>query len=288
MKKIVFTLNLCLLAMIMMAQVPAGFSYQAVVRNSSGEIIANKTVKFQLTILMDSESGTVVYKETHSVPTNNFGLANIKVGMGTKVSGTFDPAVWGNNNHYLKVELDPDNGTTFSLLGTTQLLAVPYAFHAKTVEEDTWGSQVVETDVTLSGNGLTSSPLKIAQQGANVGQVLKWSGSNWLPGDASVGTTSLWQQNGSDIYFNTGNAGIGNQNPSYKLDVTGSGHLTEQLGIGMNPWSEAQLSVMGQYANTAYFINNGSLRTANGLSGEAVGDGGDNRIGVIGYAQNGM
>jgi hypothetical protein len=46
MKKIVFTLNLCLLVIIMMAQVPAGFSYQAVVRNSSDEIVAGKTVKF--------------------------------------------------------------------------------------------------------------------------------------------------------------------------------------------------------------------------------------------------
>ena len=74
-------------------------------------------------------------------------------------------------------------------IGTTQLLAVPYAFHAKTVEEDTWGSQIVTTDVTLNGNGTTSSPLKIARQEANVGQVLKWSGSNWLPGDVSVGVT---------------------------------------------------------------------------------------------------
>jgi hypothetical protein len=50
MKKIVITLNLCLLAMIMMAQVPAGFSYQAVVRNSSGDIVAKQTVKFQFTL----------------------------------------------------------------------------------------------------------------------------------------------------------------------------------------------------------------------------------------------
>jgi len=288
MKKITFTFMILLCLIAVKAQVPAGFSYQAVVRNSSGEIIANQTVKFQFTILRDSESGTPVYQETHSVPTNSFGLANLKVGMGTKVSGTFDPAAWGDNPHFLKVELDPAGGSIFTELGTTQLLAVPYAFHAKTVEDDTWGNQVVATDATLTGNGTNSSPLKIAQQSATNGQVLKWNGTTWLPGDASTGTTSLWQQNGSDIYFNAGKVGIDNQNPLYKLDVTGSVHVTEQLGIGMNPWSEAQLSVQGKYDKAVYFVNNGSSSTAYGLMSDAVGIGGSVRTGVIGYAQNGM
>ncbi|MBW6492936.1 MAG: hypothetical protein K0B15_17270, partial [Lentimicrobium sp.] len=66
----------------MIAQVPAGISYQAVVRNSAGEIVANRTVKFQFSIHRDNESGPVVYKETHSAPTSNFGHVNLKVGMG--------------------------------------------------------------------------------------------------------------------------------------------------------------------------------------------------------------
>jgi hypothetical protein len=44
--------------------------------NSAGEIIASQTVKFQFSILRDSESGTTVYKEPHSAPTNAFGLAD--------------------------------------------------------------------------------------------------------------------------------------------------------------------------------------------------------------------
>jgi len=197
MKKIVFTLNLCLLVIIMIAQVPAGFSYQAVVRNSSGEIVAGKTVKFQFSILRDSESGTVVYKETHSVSTNNFGLANLKVDMGIKISGNFDPSAWGNNNHYLKVELDPAGGSTFTELGMTQLLAVPYAFHAKTVEDDSWGTQTVVSNATLDGNGTTSSPLKIARQSAANGQVLKWNGTIWQPGTDDIGEAFSLPYHGS-------------------------------------------------------------------------------------------
>ncbi|MDD4109117.1 MAG: hypothetical protein PHH93_10400, partial [Prolixibacteraceae bacterium] len=135
MKKITATLTFILFAIIIMAQVPAGFSYQAVVRNTSGEIVANKSVKFRFSILRDTETGTNIYVETQSANTNSFGLANLKVGMGVKVSGSFDPAAWGSNSHFLKVELDPANGTSFSHLGTVQLLAVPYAFHSQTVQE---------------------------------------------------------------------------------------------------------------------------------------------------------
>jgi len=38
-------------------------------------------------------------------------------------------------------------------------------------------------------------------------------------------SSSLWSQNGSDIYYN-GNVGINNTSPSYKLDVNGVGHFS--------------------------------------------------------------
>jgi hypothetical protein len=46
---------------------------------------------------------------------------------------------------------------------------------------DNWGSQVVQTTPTLSGDGTSSDPLTIAQQGATNGQVLKWNGTTWAP-----------------------------------------------------------------------------------------------------------
>jgi len=213
MKKTFITFLWIMLGMSLFGQFPGGFNYQAVVRNTAGEIIANKTVKFRISILQESESGTDVYVETHSVVTGAFGLANLKVGMGTKVSGNLDPSSWGLKKHFLKVELDPNNGNTFSALGTTQLLAVPYAFHAKTVEidkvndadadplneiqilnlsgtvlslskgggsvtlpssgsgGDQWGTQTVVTDATLTGNGTTATPLKVADSGISTAKI---------------------------------------------------------------------------------------------------------------------
>ena len=240
MKRIVFTIAFSLFAIALMAQVPAGFNYQAVVRNSSGEIVANKTVKFRISILQNSGIGTAVYVETHSVPTGNFGLANFVVGLGNRVSGDLDHAVWGNNPHFLKIELDPDNGNSFAHLGTMQLLAVPYAFHAKTVEidkvddadhdptneiqmlslsgmalslsrgggtvtlpaveGDNWGNEYVRTDASLFGQGTSASPLKLSQQSASTGQVLKWNGTSWVPADDIEGSgETAWQTVGDNV-----------------------------------------------------------------------------------------
>ena len=84
MKTFILTSIFFLFAFTLMAQVPAGFSYQAVVRNNSGEIVANKTVKFQFSILQNSATGTTVYKETQSKATNEFGLDNLVVAPGLK------------------------------------------------------------------------------------------------------------------------------------------------------------------------------------------------------------
>ena len=55
------------------AQTPESFNYQAVVKNSSNELIKNQDVSVRISILQDSETGTSVYIETHDVTTSNSG-----------------------------------------------------------------------------------------------------------------------------------------------------------------------------------------------------------------------
>ncbi len=52
---------------------------------------------------------------------------------------------------------------------------------------DNWGTQTVAVGATLSGNGTAANPLNLAQQGATTGQVLRWNGTNWLPGTVTGG-----------------------------------------------------------------------------------------------------
>ena len=106
-------------------------------------------VTFHISILSGASIGQKIYSETHSVITNDFGLANLKIGMGENKSGKFSPNGWGINKHYIKVEIDVNGGNSFVLMGTSQLLSVPYAFHATTAESLT--SAITETDPLFSG-----------------------------------------------------------------------------------------------------------------------------------------
>jgi len=53
---------------------------------------------------------------------------------------------------------------------------------------DDWGTQSIVSDATLAGQGTTAQPLKMAQQSATAGQVLKWDGTTWKPADDATGT----------------------------------------------------------------------------------------------------
>jgi hypothetical protein len=52
--------------------------------------------------------------------------------MGTAVVGSFPSISWENGPYYIQSEVDPSGGTNYTITTTSQLLAVPYALHAKT------------------------------------------------------------------------------------------------------------------------------------------------------------
>ena len=123
------------------------------VRDNGGNILKSQNVSLRISILSGSTSGNIVYSETHAKLTNDFGLVNLEIGNGTVVSGSFSNIDWSSNTYFLKLDIDPNGGSTFTNLGTSQLLAVPYALHAKTVEND----QVDDADADPSNEFQTIS-----------------------------------------------------------------------------------------------------------------------------------
>lgn len=113
---------------------PQQFNYQAVVRDTAGDVLANTLVNFQISILQTTSTGTSVYVETHSATTSTTGLTNFEIGSGTLVSGDFATIDWAGDTHYLQIDADITGGTSYTLLGTSQLVSVPYALHAKTAD----------------------------------------------------------------------------------------------------------------------------------------------------------
>lgn len=131
MKKYINTLIFLVCAFATLAQAPQKFNYQAVARNAQGSVLPNQNVKIRASILDDSANGTSQYSETHSVSTSQLGLFNLAIGGGTIVSGTFSNVTWASGDKYLKIEMDATGGNNFSLVGTSQLLSVPYALFSE-------------------------------------------------------------------------------------------------------------------------------------------------------------
>jgi len=127
------------------AQSPEKMSYQAVIRNAANTLVTNQIIGMRVSILQGTASGTEVYVETQTPNTNTNGLASIAIGEGTSVSGSFSSIDWANGPFFIKTETDPTGGTNYTITGTSQLLSVPYALHAKNT--DSWS---VEVDTTYT------------------------------------------------------------------------------------------------------------------------------------------
>jgi len=115
------------------AQSPEKMTYQAVVRNSSDQLVRDQNVGMQISILQGSEGGSSVYTETHTPSTNGNGLVTIEIGTGT-TTDDFSAIDWANGPYFIKTEVDPAGGIAYSITGTSQLLSVPYALHATTAD----------------------------------------------------------------------------------------------------------------------------------------------------------
>ncbi len=128
MKTTITSLIFVIVTLCTFAQTPQSFNYQAVLRDASGNILANQNIEIQVDILQGSASGSAILSETHSTTTNNFGLVNLTVGS---ISSTdLSNIDWTDGPFFIQISVD---GT---IMGTSQLLSVPFAMHAITVEND--------------------------------------------------------------------------------------------------------------------------------------------------------
>jgi hypothetical protein len=132
MKKHILLAAGLLLNIALWAQAPQKMSYQSVIRNANGGLVANSGVGIRISILQTTATGNSVYTETHNPSTNANGLASIEIGGGAAISGSFSAIDWANGPYFIKTETDPNGGTNYTISGTSQLLSVPYALYAET------------------------------------------------------------------------------------------------------------------------------------------------------------
>jgi uncharacterized protein (TIGR02145 family) len=214
MKKIYSLLMSFLLTVGLMAQAPESFNYQAVVRDASGNIIANTQVGMRISIIQGSILDTAVCKEEFTPTTNDFGLVTLAIGS---INITDFAAIdWSAGPYFVKVELDPEGGTSYIEMGTSQLLSVPYALHARTVEKMDLildRLEVIETQIGLNVKDIDGNVYNTVTIGTQT-----WMKENLRTTHYADGTAIpyyYWYDNDSATYANTYGA-------LYKFDYTGN------------------------------------------------------------------
>ncbi|MFW6275305.1 MAG: hypothetical protein ACOC2M_01570 [bacterium] len=248
---------------------PQYMNYQGVARNLSGDVISNRTISLQIHIIPGSAEGFATYTEIHQINTSKFGVFNIHIGDGIPVSGSFSDIEWASDNHFVKVEMDIKGGQNFKEMGTTQLLSVPYAFHAQTA-----GSLVNNKNPLLKGatkNGVPSQNWSL------------FGNSKTNPEKDKLGTTDK-----TDLVFVTDN--------QERLRITSDGKLLTADGVGMEIGGNfkvhgdstyinkdlyvgrnVHLNVNNKFDPMGYTINHGNFKVADGsntlLTGELKVDG---------------
>ena len=140
MKKFLLSTAALIITTFSFGQAPQLMSYQTVIRNSAGALVANQVVGIRITISQGSNTGPIVYVETQTPTTNANGLASMAIGGGTVMTGLVSSIDWSLGPYFIKTETDPTGGANYTITGTSQLLSVPYALYSNFAKTGTIGA----------------------------------------------------------------------------------------------------------------------------------------------------
>ena len=134
-----------------LAQAPEGVNYQAVIRDNAGDLISNSFIGLKITLFQGSINGTSVFEESFDISTNDYGLVNIVIGEGNFISGDFALIDWSNGPYFIEISADENGGTNYEIMGTQELMSVPYALYAKTAGNGPQGEQGIQGETGPQG-----------------------------------------------------------------------------------------------------------------------------------------
>jgi len=227
---------------------PQLMNYQGVARDRNGQVLSNKIISLKIHIISGDMQGQTDYTETHRIHTGNLGTFNIHIGAGEPVSGNFSDVQWSRMNHFVKIEMDINGGRNFMDMGTTQLLSVPYAFHALTA-----GEIAANNEVTLrkAQPGITSQTWSL------------FGNLRTDPAKDKLGTTDS-----TGLILVTNNQRRLSISASGELEVTGSMEIGDDLNVNNNVYlntADGETVVFGPFTldNQSPAILTGTL-TLNG------------------------
>ena len=268
---------------------PQGMNYQSVARNAAGQLLTSHSISVRFSIHDSIATGPVMYRETQTVLTNQFGTFSVVIGGGIISTGTFGGVNWASGPKHLQVEMDFNGGSSYTDMGTSQLMSVPYSLYSAgsagnitNIKYDTTGIINIYTGIPsvitsvkgtwlTGGNGGLSAANNFIGTTDNVDLILKRQGLEGLrmtAGGALLAT-------GNDVAGVAPMAGGGKRMmwvPSKAAFRAGfvSGAAWDQANIGMNSvalGTDVLASGTGSVAigNNSQAIGDMSIALGNGI-----------------------
>ena len=185
------------------------------VTDSSGNVIPG-TYNFKFDIATDSSCTNVIYSNSTTLTTDSRGIISYYL---PSTSMNFQ------QQYYLCYYRDG------SLINTVPIARAPYAYTAKNVNVS---GIIADSNLNLSNYNLSAGYL--------------FGSGKYLTG-INASAVNYWGLNGSNLYYNGGNVGIGTGNPGAKLDVNGTVSIGGIISINPTPSTGGMItsSVAGNY-----------------------------------------
>ncbi len=248
-------------------QIPQTLSYQGVLTDANGAIVADGKYTLTFKLFDTDEGGKAIWSENQEVFIQN-GLFNVALGSISPLDIPFDKPLW------LAITVGKGSDTGQRM----ELTATPYSLFARTVADGAiTGSKIANNEVVRSINSIKDNVkltagenVKITQNGSELiismledRTTLASSSNFWrltgnfgtLPGQHFVGTKDkkplVFRTNRAVrmVIRETGDVGIGTINPGAKLGISGdikivdgtqgAGKVLTSDATGLASWQSA-------------------------------------------------
>ena len=258
--------------------IPQMLSYQGKLTDTTGVPVPDGDYSVQFRLYTSPSGGSSFWNETQTVATKG-GLFSILLGSVTPIGSMPDAGA---------VYLGMAVGGGAELTPRLGIAAAAYAYVSERAADadlfkgkDTTGfvrtgqansvTGAMITDGNVSSADIRDTTVntadiknaavtmaKIAQAGATAGQVVKWTGSAWAPGNDSIGAgtgDNAWVRSGSDsVLYTVHNLGIargGANNVLYGNALYSHANLGWSCTTGMSGQNQSYCAVLSGHNNTA-------------------------------------